>query len=71
MLKADWLGDSDRDDNSELKIRAYAKPFTLVKSFIPQQSYRLEAIIVPILQMRKLELGEAKSLNHGHSAGGS
>lgn len=68
VLEAAWLGDSDRDNNSELKIRAYAKPFALVDPFVPQQSYKLEAIIAPILQVGKLELREVKSLAQGHSA---
>lgn len=39
-----------------------------MNSFVVQQSYKLEAIILPILQMRKLQLREVTSLVQGHSA---
>lgn len=64
VLEAAWLGDGSRDKNKSLCC-----PFTSVNSFVLCPPTVPQATgYSPILEMRKLEFGEVKSLSQGHTA---
>lgn len=63
MLEAAWLGDGSKDKN-----KALCCPFTSVSSFVLCPPTVPQATgYSPILEMRRLEFREVKSLSQGHS----